>query len=114
MAAPGSRIARTDCRVIRGEAGLFDHPRLHEKAPTLADIEGFGAAEEVARQMVSDLVDWRDGHLAWSEVQRSVLFHGAPGTGKSFLASAMGNSAGVTMVRGSFAEWQAVVIWETC
>ncbi|WP_281969059.1 AAA family ATPase [Roseovarius nanhaiticus] len=77
------------------------------EGPTLADVEGYGPAEEVARQMVSDLEDWRDGHLAWSEVQRSVLFHGAPGTGKSFLASAMGNSAGVTLVRGSFAQWQA-------
>ncbi|MFX0543784.1 AAA family ATPase [Roseovarius sp. S4756] len=75
--------------------------------PTLADIEGFGAAEDAAQQMVSDLQDWRAGDLAWSEVQRSVLFHGAPGTGKSFLASAMGNSAGVSMVRGSFAAWQA-------
>lgn len=75
--------------------------------PTLADIDGYGAAEDAARQMVSDLQDWRAGDLAWSEVQRSVLFHGAPGTGKSFLASAMGNSAGVSMVRGSFAEWQA-------
>ncbi|MEX1234985.1 MAG: ATP-binding protein [Roseovarius sp.] len=77
------------------------------EGPTLADIEGYGAAEEAARQMVSDLQDWRAGDLAWSEVQRSVLFHGAPGTGKSFLASAMGNSAGVTLVRGSFAQWQA-------
>ncbi|MCV2894991.1 AAA family ATPase [Lentibacter sp. XHP0401] len=75
--------------------------------PTLDDIEGYGEAEDVACQMVSDLQSWSDGHIAWSDVQRSVLFYGGPGTGKSHLASAMSNSAGVALVRGSFAAWQA-------
>ena len=75
--------------------------------PTLADIEGYGAAEGAARQMVADLQGWSEGRVPWDEVQRSVLFHGVPGTGKSYLARAMSNSAGVVLVRGSFAAWQA-------
>lgn len=75
--------------------------------PTLERIEGYGAAEAVARQMVADLLAWQEGEVPWSEVQRSVLFFGEPGTGKSFLARAMAGSAGVTLVRGGFAAWQA-------
>ncbi|WP_306755235.1 AAA family ATPase [Paracoccus actinidiae] len=75
--------------------------------PTLERFEGYGAAEAVARQMVADLLAWQEGEVPWSEVQRSVLFFGEPGTGKSFLALAMAGSAGVALVRGGFAAWQA-------
>lgn len=75
--------------------------------PTLDDIEGYGEAETAARRMVEDLKNWSEGRIAWSEVQRSVLLFGPPGTGKSYLARAMANSAGVTLVRGSFATWQS-------
>ena len=75
--------------------------------PTLADIEGYGASEAAVRRMVDDLRGWSEGRIAWRDVQRSVLLHGAPGTGKSHLALAMANSAGVTLVRGSFAQWQS-------
>jgi cell division protease FtsH len=74
---------------------------------SLDDIEGYGEAEAVARRMVADLDGWATGNVAWSDVQRSVLFYGPPGTGKSHLARAMAGSAGATLVRGSFAEWQA-------
>jgi SpoVK/Ycf46/Vps4 family AAA+-type ATPase len=57
--------------------------------------------------MVADLQGWFEGRVSWRDVQRSVLFHGVPGTGKSHLARAMANSAGVALVRGSFAKWQA-------
>ncbi len=75
--------------------------------PTLDDIEGYGEAEAAARRMVADLQGWAEDRIAWSDVQRSVLFWGPPGTGKSHLARAMANSAGVALVRGSFARWQS-------
>ena len=72
--------------------------------PTLDEIEGYGEAEAAARRMVADLADWAKGAVAWSDVQRSVLFYGPPGTGKSHLARAMAGSAGAPLVRGSFAD----------
>jgi hypothetical protein len=57
--------------------------------------------------MVADLLLWKAGQVAWSDLSRSTLFYGPPGTGKTWLARAMGASAGIACVTGSFAEWQA-------
>ena len=70
-------------------------------------IEGYGEAECVARQMSDDLKAWRSGLIDWSDVQKSAIFYGAPGTGKSHLARALAVTAGAQLVRGNFASWQA-------
>ncbi|MCW3784735.1 AAA family ATPase [Defluviimonas salinarum] len=75
--------------------------------PRLEEIGGDGAALRAARQLVADLQLWSEGKLAWSEMTRSMLLHGQPGTGKTWLARAMGNSAGLNFVTASFAAWQA-------
>ena len=64
-------------------------------------------ALDVARRMVSDLNAWRRGEIGWSDCSHSVLFFRPPGTGKTWLARAMGNPAGIACIEGSFAEWQA-------
>lgn len=76
--------------------------------PRLTDFVGDHLAFTWARQMVADLVLWRQGDLPWSDLCRSLLLFGQPGTGKTWLARAMGNSAGVNFVVASFAQWQAV------
>lgn len=75
--------------------------------PTLDDIVGYGEAEQAARRLVSDLAAWSAGRIAWGEMSRSILFHGPPGTGKSWLARAIAASAGVPLIEGSLAAWQA-------
>lgn len=61
----------------------------------------------MARRLVADLGRWQKGEIAWSEMTRSVLFEGAPGTGKTFLTRAIGAAAGVPFHAASFADWQA-------
>lgn len=92
--------------VVTRLSAMLDN-RADVARPSLDDIEGYGAAEAIARRMVADLQAWRAGDVPWSEVQRAVLFFGEPGTGKSFLAQAMAGSAGITLVRGGLAQWQA-------
>lgn len=76
-------------------------------APRLEDMTGDSPALLAARRLVADLLLWKEGTVAWSELSRSILFYGPPGTGKTWIARAMGASAGIACVAGSFAEWQA-------
>jgi cell division protease FtsH len=77
------------------------------QGPTLDDMTPDSPAVLAARRLIADLSLWKQGKVGWSDLSRSILFYGPPGTGKTFLARAMGNSAGITCVTGSFAEWQA-------
>ena len=79
----------------------------HRDQPSLDAITGDSPALSAARAMVADLQLWRAGELGWNELTRTALFHGPPGTGKSWLAQAMARSAGFAAVPASFGEWQA-------
>ncbi|MCX7560229.1 AAA family ATPase [Sulfitobacter sp. F26204] len=83
------------------------HRHAKENGPRLEDITGDNTALTAARRIVADLLDWQAGKAAWHELSHSLLLYDAPGTGKTWLARAMGNSAGLTVVTGSFGEWQA-------
>ena len=81
--------------------------RAATAAPTLDDIAGYGEAETAARRLVPDLGRWTRGEVPWCDMTRSLLLEGEPGTGKTFLARAIGASAGVPFHASSLAEWQA-------
>lgn len=74
--------------------------------PTLEHMTGESDALIIARRMIADLRAWRSGEIAWTDLSRSVLFYGPPGTGKTWMARAMGASAGIALIEGSFATWQ--------
>lgn len=76
-------------------------------ASTLDDIAGYGMAEAAARRLTTDLAAWSAGRIEWGEMTRSLLFVGPPGTGKTWLARAIAASAGVPLIEGSLAAWQA-------
>lgn len=78
-----------------------------EGGPTLEDLCLDGPVAAAARRLVSDIAAWRQGRIAWSQMTRSLLIHGEPGTGKTWLARAVAGSAGLPLVTASLAEWQA-------
>ncbi|WP_274963255.1 AAA family ATPase [Thioclava electrotropha] len=82
-------------------------PAPTPQGPTLEDLTGAGEALLTARRIVADLALWQSGEVDWSDVTRSLLLFGPPGTGKTYLARAMGASADVNFVSASFGEWQA-------
>ncbi|MGP3699074.1 AAA family ATPase [Rhodobacter sp. NSM] len=87
---------------------LADFQRPATKlGPSLDDLTGDGEALAAARRLVEDLGLWKERRIKWNELCRSMLMFGPPGTGKTWLARAMGASAGVDFIATSFAEWQA-------
>ncbi|RDD70152.1 AAA family ATPase [Paracoccus versutus] len=82
-------------------------PRATADGSWLEDIHGDTPALRAARQIVRDLRAWKTGEVAWPDLTRTLLLYGPPGTGKSWIARAMGNSAGFSVVTGTFGEWQA-------
>lgn len=81
-------------------------PRGTAPRTTLCDVHGQPEAVGALRRLCDDLAAWRAGSLDWSEVVRSFLLIGPPGTGKTLLAEATAGSAGVPLVRTSYAECQ--------
>ena len=111
-------ISRASLQVaLRAETALAVAQRLAQAGarevvapplgPTLEQMTGKSDALIIARRMVTDLRAWRGGQVGWTDLSRSVLFYGPPGTGKTWMARAMGASAGIVFVEASFATWQA-------
>ncbi len=66
-----------------------------------------GAATDWGLDLAQDIRDWAAGHLPWRDVDRGILLHGQPGTGKTTFARALAATCGVPLIAGSLARWQA-------
>ena len=79
----------------------------NDTVPLLNDMHGLGEAGNWGQDLAVDLKAWADGTLPWSDVDRGILLHGVPGTGKTTYARSLAKTCGVPLVLGSIARWQA-------
>ncbi|WP_327211869.1 AAA family ATPase [Rhizobium beringeri] len=75
--------------------------------PSLDDLPGYASLKPWARSLIEDLARERSGEIGWQDVDRGVLIHGPPGTGKTFFASALARSCGLPLVTASVSKWQS-------
>ena len=72
----------------------------------LASLPGMGEASTWAKRVVADLKACAMGDLDPAELDRGVILEGPPGCGKTSLARAIADDAGVPFVAASLQDWQ--------
>ncbi|MBL0375383.1 AAA family ATPase [Rhizobium sp. KVB221] len=74
-------------------------------SPRLEDLFGYGEAKTWGLQLAQDLRDFRDGAIAWDDVDRGLLLSGPPGCGKTTYAAALAETCGAHLELASYGKW---------
>lgn len=80
---------------------------MDTKVPLLEELSGYGEAAEWARDLRADLNDWREGTLAWADVDAGILLSSAPGLGKTLFSRSLARSCDCAFSASSLAQWQS-------
>ncbi len=105
--------ARMDAIFRIGQPAQRAAMRLAEERPTSSEVKqldvskGFGEASVWAQELKTDIQEWRDGKLPWSEVDKGCLLYGPPGTGKTRFAAALAAECEMHLEATSVAQWQS-------
>lgn len=97
-------IAQSIATMRDAAAALAARPPRNTR---IEDLHGMGEAGIWARELATDLKDWREKRIGWADVDRGVLISGSSGVGKTTFAKALAASCDAHLVLGSIARWQA-------
>ncbi|CAN7295201.1 AAA family ATPase [Pararhizobium sp. LjRoot235] len=75
--------------------------------PRIEELGGYGEAKVWALQLVGDIGAWREGKLAWNDIDAGLMLSGPPGTGKTLFAAALARSCNLNFIATSVATWQS-------
>ncbi|GAA0027243.1 MULTISPECIES: AAA family ATPase [Bradyrhizobium] len=93
--------------VRRLEAARRSHTGSSERVPVLATAVEYGEAQRWGLDLARDIADFRNGKIAWRDVDRGICLHSPPGFGKSWFARVLAQGCGVPLVSTSAGSWFA-------